>query len=41
MVVLLEESDLTALSNGEMIEIETESGEIIGLITEKFLEEED
>lgn len=39
-VVVLEEADLAALSDGEMVKIKTESGEVIGLVTEKFLEEE-
>lgn len=39
--VVLEESDLAALSNGKIVKIKTESGEVIGLVTEKFLEEKE
>lgn len=40
MIVILEDLDLEALSKGEVVKIEDRHGEIIGLVTRKFLEDE-
>lgn len=38
-VVVLDKSDLEALSRGELIKVETNGEEVIGLVTDKFLED--
>lgn len=37
---VLGKEDLAALSNGEMVKVKLKDGEVIGLVTEKWVEEE-
>lgn len=39
-VIVLDKEDLEALTNGEVVKIKTNSGEVIGLVTEAWEEKE-
>lgn len=41
MIVVLEDSDLETLSKGEMVKIDIMNGEVVGLVTKKFLEKDE
>lgn len=41
MVFVLEDSDIEALQRGDMVMLEIEDGKTYGLITDKFLEDEE